>query len=87
MTISVERAKLLEEIDLIPEDRLDAIYHLLHYFRLGLEASREDSESVMRFAGCWGEMTDEAFDAFARDIAERRQRAFSRRPNRDAGTH
>jgi hypothetical protein len=43
MTISVERAKLLEEIDLIPEDRLDAIYHLLHYFRLGLEASREDS--------------------------------------------
>lgn len=61
----------------IPEDKLSDIYSLLHYFRLGLEASEKVIKPVMQFAGCWQDMPDEEFAAFTQEIAERRQRAFS----------
>jgi hypothetical protein len=86
MSVSVERAQVYQEIDRIPEERLPEIYHLLHYFRLGLEKAEQSEPSVMRFAGAWQDMPDETFAAFMRETTERRQRAFSRRPSREAGT-
>jgi hypothetical protein len=83
---SVEKAKVLKEISLIPEDKLPDIYQLLHYFRLGLEASRERTQSVMHFAGCWRDMPDQLFDTFVEDVARRRRQAFSRRRISEAGT-
>jgi hypothetical protein len=79
MSLSTQKAKVLQEINLIPEDRLSDIYNVLHYFRLGLEASRENPKSVMRFAGCWQDMPDQVFAAFTQEIQNRRQQAFSRR--------
>ena len=75
MSLSTKKAKVLREINLIPEDRLSEIYNVLHYFRLGLEASRESPKSVMRFAGCWQDMPDEVFAAFTDEIRDRRQQA------------
>ena len=66
MSAPIDRAKVLQEIDLIPEDKLPEVYNLLHYFRLGLEADQDREVSVMRFAGCWKDMPEEAFTALAR---------------------
>ena len=79
MSLTIEREKVLEEIRLIPEDKLAEVYAILHYFRLGLETSRNRVQSVMQYAGCWQDMPDEVFAEFAQEIATRRQRAFSRR--------
>lgn len=35
------KARIIEEIDLIPEDKLEQIYQMIHLFRLGLERLRE----------------------------------------------
>jgi len=79
MSPSVEREKVLEEVHRIPEDKLAEVYAILHYFRLGIEASRDPMRSVMRYAGCWQDMPEEMFVGFIQEIAARRQAAFSRR--------
>lgn len=84
MSVPAERTRILREIELIPEDRLSELYDFLHYYRLGLEVAKEPAGSVMHFAGSWRGMPDEAFAAFAQDVAERRRRAFSRRRSREA---
>jgi hypothetical protein len=84
MSTSVERIKVYEEINQIPEERLPEIYSLLHHFRLGLERAKEQDRSVMRFAGCWKDMPDETFAAFTQEVVERRRGAFSRRRNGEA---
>jgi hypothetical protein len=86
MTQSTEKARVLEEISRIPEERLPDIYRLLHDFRLSLEASRGETHSLMRFAGCWQDMPDQVFDRFVEELAERRRQAFSGRRIREAGT-
>lgn len=85
MSQSIEKARVIEEIGLIPEDKLPDIYQLLHYFRLGLEASRGHAQSVMRFAGCWQDMSDAEFDAFMGDVFQRRHQAFLRRRTHETG--
>lgn len=84
MSLPTEKAKVLHEIDLIPEDRLPDTYNLLHHFRLSLEASQESIRPAMQFAGCWRDMTDEVFAEFNQEIFERRQRAFTRRRHSEA---
>jgi len=39
MSASVSRQQLVSEIERIPDDRLDEVFDVLHYFRLGLESS------------------------------------------------
>ncbi|HEX6385591.1 MAG TPA: hypothetical protein VF177_13050 [Anaerolineae bacterium] len=73
------REEIFEEINLIPEDKLPEVYAILHYFRLGLEASRSGKQSVMQYAGCWQDMPAEMYAQFTQEIASRRQDAFSRR--------
>jgi hypothetical protein len=75
--------KVMEEIRLIPENRLSEIYNLIHFFRLGLEAERKDAKKTMRFAGCWQGMSDSEFRAFSEEIRKRRRQAFSGRQNRE----
>jgi hypothetical protein len=83
MSLPAERTKILQEIELIPDDRLSEIYDFLHHYRLGLEVAKEPAKSVMQYAGCWRDMPDEAFAAFTRDVVERRKRAFSGRRSRE----
>ncbi len=40
MNVSTLKTKMLEEIDLVPEDKLPQLYDVIHYFRVGLESSR-----------------------------------------------
>lgn len=77
MTTVMIKSKVLQEIDLIPEDRLTDLYNFIHYFRLGLERSRvECAQSIMAFAGCWKDMPEEAFADLVTEVRERRSQAF-----------
>lgn len=86
MGVSPLRAKLLEEVALIPEENLSDLYDVILYFRKGIEASQGDAGRIMQFAGAWKDMPDEAFEGFLKEIAERRRQAFSRRRSNEAST-
>lgn len=79
------RDKVMKEIKLIPEHELSEIYDLIHYFRIGLQQSKKDTSQIMKFAGCWQEMSDEVFSEFLDEIDQRRQQTFSRRRSSEAG--
>ena len=75
MTSVFIKSKLLQEIDLIPEDKLVDLYHFVHDFRMGVEQSkRADPKQILAFAGSWRDMPDEAFDDFTTEIEARRTR-------------
>lgn len=76
--------KVVDEIRRIPKDRLPELYDVIHFFRLGLETGRQDKEDIMRFAGCWKDMTDKEFHDFSNNMAERRRKAFSGRMDHDS---
>jgi hypothetical protein len=72
----MELSEIIEEIRRIPKDRLPEIYNFIHFFRLGIETIRDETEEIMQFAGCWQDMTDGEFEDFSQVIAERRQQAL-----------
>ncbi len=43
----------------------------------------DDTEAIMRFAGCWQDMTRKEFEHFSEEIAERRKQAFLGRTARE----
>jgi hypothetical protein len=49
------RTKVITEINLIPEDKLEELYNFIHYWRLNGESSPGSLEQTMQFAGCWNE--------------------------------
>ena len=73
------RTKVITEINLIPEDKLEELYNFIHYWRLNGESSPGSLEQTMQFAGCWNDMSDETFASFNEEIETRRQQAFFER--------
>ena len=76
MATTAIRAQVIEGIQHMPEEKLDELYDQLHFFRIGLQhipASSSDN-TVMAFAGCWKDMSDEDFDALLDDMTMRRFR-------------
>ncbi|MBF0201367.1 MAG: hypothetical protein HQK66_08645 [Desulfamplus sp.] len=83
----MELTAIMEEIRLVPKDRLPELYDFIHFFRLGLESvsnDRNDTDEIMRFAGCWQDMTDKDFEDFSQEVMERRRQAFSERATRES---
>ncbi|MDF5725685.1 MAG: hypothetical protein PUP91_35610 [Rhizonema sp. PD37] len=76
METSNLRIKLLSEINLIPEEKLEELYNFIHYFRVCVEASIGTPEKIMQFAGSWDGMSDETFADLNEEIITRRQQAF-----------
>jgi hypothetical protein len=70
------RTKVVTEINLVPEDKLEELYNFIHYFRLGVEVSQVSLNPTIEFAGCWNNMSDEIFTDFNEEISIRRQQAF-----------
>jgi len=77
-------AKVIDEINLFPKNKLQQLYDFIHFFRLGLESTRDRSNEIMEFAGCWQDMKQEKFNDFFNEINERRKNAFSGRIDRDS---
>ncbi len=63
----VSKDRLLEEINLIPEDKLGELFYFIHYFRLGLEKASGNKEQIMKFAGCWEDMNEDIFKEFSEE--------------------
>ena len=78
MRFATIRDKMIDEITLIPDNKLEELYDVIHHYRLGL-ASQGDARQILQFAGCWNDLPEQIFDEFLSEIAQRRQRAFSRR--------
>lgn len=89
MATTALRAKVIEEIQQMPEEKLGEIYDVLHFFRIGLQhaPARSSENAVMAFAGCWDDMADEEFDALLNELTARRTQAFSGRPSRETIAH
>ncbi len=79
MGISIGRERVIEEIQLIPEEKLTELFDFLHHFRIGLQKSKGNSAGIMKFAGCWREMPEELFQEFTEEIVQRRKNAFTGR--------
>jgi hypothetical protein len=73
------RTKLITEINLIPDDKLEELYNIIRNFRLDDEISKTSLEQTMKFAGCWNDMSDEMFAELNDEINTRRQQAFVER--------
>jgi len=87
MALMIKR-RVLQEIELIPGDKLVDLYNFLHYFRLGLEKARSPkSEQILAFAGCWQDMPDELLAEFTAEIVERRSQAFIGRRHSECFTN
>jgi len=82
------RAKVIEEVNLLPRERLPDLYTLIHYFRLGLEQSHKAGQGniaqILALAGSWQEMPEPEFNALLEEIGQRRQSAFQQRRNDEA---
>ncbi|MCB0214304.1 MAG: hypothetical protein KDJ52_33505 [Anaerolineae bacterium] len=78
MASTLIKNKVLQEIDLIPEDKLTELYTFIHYFRLGVEkAFVTKPKPNLAFAGCWQDMPDEMVNDFTAEIKQRRRQAFA----------
>jgi hypothetical protein len=75
------RTKVITEIHLVAEDKLEELYNFIHYFRLGVEVSQGSLNPTMDFAGCWNDMSDETFVNFNEEVSTRRQQSFLGRRN------
>ncbi len=71
--------KVVEEVKLIPTEKLPEILDIIHYFRVGVQASNAKKNRTKNFAGCWRDMPDDLYHEFIHEIILRRRTAFSRR--------
>lgn len=79
MDYSTPKDQIIEEINLIPEDKLIELYNLIHGFRLTLKLSENNVNEIMKFAGCWQDLSEEEFTDFSQEIEQRRQNSSIRR--------
>ncbi len=49
-------------------------------------AARGNTEHIMKFAGAWRDMSEDAFNDFLAEVSQRREVAFSRRRSRETVT-
>jgi hypothetical protein len=84
MSTSDLKTKVLEEIQLVPEDQLIELYNLVHSFRLRLNSVSTPTQSIMQFAGCWNDLPTATYTELLDDLSQRRQQAFSQRQDREA---
>lgn len=86
ISLSANRKRIIEEIEQIPENKLDEVYRLVHNYRVEQEEreleAKPSTKSVMRYAGAWEDMPEEDLNEFLEDIRVRRQEAFSSRRDR-----
>nr|VFJ45848.1 MAG: hypothetical protein BECKDK2373B_GA0170837_101143 [Candidatus Kentron sp. DK] len=75
----MELSQIIEEIHLIPPDRLPEIHEFIHSLRPSPKTPPDDGTKIMKFAGCWRDMTDGEFEDFSQEVAMRRKQAFSGR--------
>ncbi|MFP4547053.1 MAG: hypothetical protein ACLFQM_02900 [Fidelibacterota bacterium] len=78
--MTVTKNKIIDEINQLPEVKLDEVFDLIHFFRIGFEKERNvNKESIMKYAGVWSEMTEKDLSNFFLGVRERRNSYQHRR--------
>jgi hypothetical protein len=78
------KQRVLQEIELIPDESLEDVYDFLHALRVRSQTQVVgQGEGFMSFAGCWQDMPDDVFEMFLQDVALRRKQAFGSRDQRE----
>jgi hypothetical protein len=67
----INQNQIIEEINLIPEDKRQELYDLIHKFRMGLNQPKHKINEIMQFAGSWSDMSEEDFSDFCKEIEQR----------------
>ncbi|BAM05863.1 hypothetical protein LFE_0135 [Leptospirillum ferrooxidans C2-3] len=67
------RNRILEEVQKIPETKLEEVINLLHPFSLSLASSEPlPVSTILSFAGVWSDMDESTFRDFEEEIRRRR---------------
>ncbi|OHD17076.1 MAG: hypothetical protein A2086_06245 [Spirochaetes bacterium GWD1_27_9] len=80
---SIFYEKVINEINLLPANKLSEIYDFIHYFRLGLQNNDINSNDSIKYAGCWQDMDDNSFNDLINEVYNNRKKAFLERRNND----
>ena len=84
MKPAILRRKFIEQIQRLPDEKLNELYEIIHFFSTDTKHAKPCSkDNVMRFAGCWDDMSDSEFNIWLNEISERRSTAFSGRIHRE----
>ena len=84
MNPAILRRKFIEQIQRLPDEKLQELSEIIHLFRINTERAEPSSkDNVMRFAGCWDDISDSEFKVWLNEISERRSTAFSGRIQRE----
>lgn len=75
------RAKVQQEIEQVPDEKLVELYHLVQSFR---QSGEPTLSNTMSFAGCWSDLPEEVYNEFLDDLSDRRHQAFLERRTREA---
>lgn len=77
MDETITRDQVIEEVGLVPEEKIPELYDIVYHFRVGHHhGSKSD---ILRFAGSWSTFADDEFQGFLDEVAERRAHAFTSR--------
>ena len=76
MNVSQLRAKVVEEIQNIPEDKLVELLKLIHAFKLRSEPASFPRNSIMNFASCWNDLPEDTYNDLV--LVTHNQRHFNR---------
>ncbi len=68
----IDQNQIIAEISLIPEDKHQELYELIHKFRMDLEKVQNNRNEIMQFAGIWSDMSEEGFNDFYEEMEQRR---------------
>lgn len=75
------REELIHKLEVLPDEQLSDVAHFLDH--LEKKRIRQDApKSAMDFAGAWEDMDTQAFDEMLGESRQRRNQAFSDRPER-----
>ncbi|MEK7484354.1 MAG: hypothetical protein AABZ60_08485 [Planctomycetota bacterium] len=79
-TLDIKK-ELINEVNLIPEEKLVEIYHLIHYFRIGLESqeTKKQPPKTLQFFGVWNDLDKETIKELTEDLLKRRELVSRRR--------
>ncbi len=80
MTSTMMKDMIINEINLLPDEKLSEVYRFVHDFSLREEKNKaEENTDLLSFSGAWKDMDSKMFDDYLTDIRSRRNKAFSGR--------
>ena len=81
--MAADRKALLKELEEVPEEHLEALSEVIHYYIEGIKLKLDASgkrRSMMDYAGIWADMSDDEFEAVLAPYHDRSQWPVSSEP-------